>query len=328
MINRYIPLYIISFILALAVTAIVERRLIPLLSGRAAQPIYEDGPSWHSVKSGTPTMGGLAFLLAIATSSTVAIVITLGIGEGRVALSIITVIIYSILNAGVGIIDDTAKLKKKVNKGLSAKQKLLLQTLIAIGFLFARAYIFGDGTSVELPFGTLELGLFYYPLSLVLLLGIVNCANLTDGIDGLATGVSFTVCAVLFLLSAHVLPDTAIISASIMGICLGFMFFNIYPARIFMGDTGSLFLGAAAVSCAFSFKNPFLIAIIGIVYVIEGVSVILQVVFFKKTGKRLFKMAPLHHHFEKSGMSETKICLIAMIVTLLSSIPALILFTA
>jgi phospho-N-acetylmuramoyl-pentapeptide-transferase len=169
----------------------------------------------------------------------------------------------------------------------------------------------------------LDLGIFYYPLSLVLLLGIVNCANLTDGIDGLASSVALTIGSI-FLLVSSINIDVSILSSALIGGTLGFLLFNAHPARIFMGDTGSLFLGALAVCLAFSIGNPMIIILIGGVYVIEGISVILQVAVYKATQKRVFKMAPLHHHLEKCGMEESRICTLAVLVTLILSSFALL----
>jgi phospho-N-acetylmuramoyl-pentapeptide-transferase len=240
-------------------------------------------------------------------------------GNDSAAESLLLILLFSLMNALIGVIDDIAKLKKQKNKGLSPLQKIIGQLASAVVFLVLRAQLFGNTTSVEFSFGRLELGVFYYPLAVLLLLGIVNCANLTDGIDGLASSVAFTVGVSIFYFSAFSYPEAAVSSVMLVGASLGFLFFNINPAKIFMGDTGSLFLGALAVSAAFSLKNPFLIIPVCSVYVIEGISVILQVAFYKATGKRLFKMAPVHHHLERLGMSETKICMIAMTLTLATS---------
>ncbi len=326
MLDRYFPLYVIVFLLSLVITAFAEKRLIPLLSGRAKQPIYEDGPKWHLSKSGTPTMGGLAFLTAIGISLLFSALFMFANNEAEVALSILIALIYSALNALVGIFDDLTKLKKKENKGLTPLQKLLLQTFLAVLFLYARRAFIGDQGIFAFSFGTVDLGLFYYPIAAIMLVGIVNCANLTDGIDGLATGVAFSVGVVLFYISAALFFDAAVIASSVIGASVGFLVFNIHPAKIFMGDTGSLFFGALLISTLFSLQNPMLAVLICGVYVIEGVSVIIQVVYYKATKKRLFKMAPIHHHLEKSGMSENKICMIAIILTFIMSIPAFIIF--
>ena len=189
----------------------------------------------------------------------------------------------------------------------------------------ARKYYLGDSTLISLGTIRIDFGYFYYPFAMILLLGITNCANLTDGIDGLCSSVSTTIGAVFFLLSCFTHFDVAIVSLLLFSISISFLLFNSHPAKIFMGDTGSLFIGALAGSIAFAFNDPVSVIFIGGVYVIEGISVILQVLFFKVNGKRLLKMAPLHHHLEKCGMSENKICIFAILVTLLCSILSIIL---
>lgn len=320
-------LYIAVILCTLLLTAIIEKRLIPLLSGRASQPIYKDGPNWHLSKSGTPTMGGVGFLIAtlLPLGITGALII-LRSDNKTTGISILISLIYAVANSLIGILDDLTKLRRRDNAGLTPMQKILFQLLFAIIFLMARAHYLGDNGIIRFSFGNIDLGFLYYPLAIVMLLGIVNCANLTDGIDGLASFVAFAIGIAFFYISALNSPDTALISSSLIGACGGFLFFNMHPAKIFMGDTGSLFLGALTVCCAFSLGNPLLIILIGVVYVIEGVSVILQVFYFKMSGKRLFKMAPLHHHLEKCGFSESKICAIAMILTLFLSIPAFMLY--
>ena len=324
--DKYFPLYLFVFLLSLLVTALIERRLIHALSGKAAQPIYADGPSWHLKKTGTPTMGGVAFIIAVALSLCASAAFLYFAKEYDEAVSIVISALFAIANALVGLADDLTKLKRKKNAGLSPMQKLVCQTVIAILFLLSRKLLLSDTTELAFSFGKIDLGGFYLPLSIIAILGTVNCANITDGIDGLASGVAFSIGTVLFYISASLFSDVAIVSSCMMGAAIGFLIFNIHPAKIFMGDTGSLFFGALAVSGVFSLKNPLIMLFIGGVYLIEGASVILQVVYFKLTGKRIFKMAPLHHHLEKSGMSETKICMLAIILTFLLSIPAFILY--
>ena len=312
-------------IFTLILTVIIERLIIPLLSARASQPIYEGGPSWHLSKSGTPTMGGAAFILAsLLTLGIASVFLT---AENRTAaISVLISLIYAFANSLVGIADDLTKIHRRDNAGLTPMQKIFLQLILAIIFLMARAHYLGDSTSIVFSFGKIDLGFLYYPFAILMLLGIVNCANLTDGIDGLAASVAFVIGIVLFFIGLLSSPDTALLSSALIGASLGFLFFNLHPAKVFMGDTGSLFLGALAVSCSFTLKNPLIMILIGGVYVIEGVSVILQVLCFKISGKRILKMAPLHHHLEKSGYGETKICILAMILTLLLSIPAFIIY--
>ena len=320
MLDKYFPFYALVFFTTLILTALIEKRFIPYLKIKAQQPIYNEGPSWHQAKSGTPTMGGVAFLSASIISLLPASVILL-INESFTSfISIILTIGFALGNAAIGIIDDITKLRRKKNAGLSPTQKLFLQFVICILFLTLRAWLLDTGTSLSFSFGKIELGFFFYPFSIFIMLGLINSANLTDGIDGLASSVAFAVGISLFYISASLIPELAFVSSSIVGATVGFLLFNIHPAKIFMGDAGSLLLGAIAVGCAFSLSNPLFVLIIGIVYIIEGFSVVIQVVSFKIWKKRVFKMAPLHHHLEKCGFEENKICLIAMIATLIFSL--------
>ncbi len=326
MLDKYFPLYIFVFIASFVITAIAEKRLIPALSKSAKQPIYKDGPSWHLKKSGTPTMGGVAFLLAATVTILATSAFSLFFISDEVATALIISLVYAVANALIGVIDDLKKLKRKENEGLTPRQKMLLQLFSAVLFLLLRRVLLNSSTSLAFSFGDIELGIFYYPLALFVLLGIVNCANLTDGIDGLASSVAFAVGVSFFYVSAALNVETSVLSAAVIGISVAFLIFNLHPAKIFMGDTGSLFFGALISSCAFTLNNPILLIFIAGVYVIEGVSVIIQVCYFKLTHKRIFKMAPLHHHLEKCGWSENKICIVAMIVTFVFSIPAYIFY--
>ena len=316
--HKYI-LYILVFFFSLILTVIIEAKLIPTLKERAKQPIYEGGPYWHLSKNGTPTMGGIAFLVAI--SICLFAVALLLINSERYIDNGISVLITLL----IGIFDDLMKLHRKQNAGLSPLQKLGLQTILAVLFLMSREHFLRDSTTISL--GTLEinLGLFYYLFAIITLLGIINCANLTDGIDGLAASVATTIGIVFFIIGYNLTSEASVLSAALVGGALGFLFFNSHPAKIFMGDTGSLFLGALTVGIAFSLRNPILIIPIGIVYVIEGCSVILQVIVYKLTKKRLFKMAPIHHHLEKNGLNENRICVIGVITTLIFSAMSLFL---
>ena len=306
---------LISFVL----TAVLEKILIPVLSKCAKQPIYEDGPSWHLSKSGTPTMGGLAFIaVAVPILCTLSFYL-ISVKKSESALTLIFALAFALLNSAVGVIDDLTKLRNKQNAGLTPKQKLILQFLIAVLYLILLIKVLHIPTSVSFPFGNIDLGFLYLPVMAVMLVGIVNCANLTDGIDGLASSVALTAAISLIAITHNEIPEVSYTCFSIIGISAGFLIFNFHPAKIFMGDTGSLFLGALIAAQAMSLKNPFAIIALCSVYVIEGVSVILQVFFYKATEKRLFKMAPLHHHFEKSGFTEVGICALAVTVTIVFS---------
>ena len=317
--NNYI-LFLAVFVSSLLITVFLEHKLIPLLSKRAKQPIYAEGPNWHLKKQGTPTMGGVAFTIAISlTLFSSSLFFIYSKSDYNSGIGVLITALFAIGNSLIGVFDDITKLLRKQNAGLTPMQKIVLQSILAVLFLMSRRHFFNDRTAIKFSFGELNLGLLYYPFAIILILGIVNCANLTDGIDGLASSVSAAIGIVFISICADDLVHTSVVAIALVGGMLGFLFFNCNPAKIFMGDTGSLFLGAMAVGLAFSTSNPIIIVLIGSVYVIEGISVILQVIYYKLTRKRLFKMAPLHHHLEKCGIDENKICVAMVILTLLCS---------
>ncbi len=311
-------LFLLTLVLTCVGTVLISRRLIPYLkSKKMGQKILDIGPRWHKSKEGTPTMGGLAFLAASAIAVAVIAVLAPVYYSVKQLLPFFIVYAYGLLNGLIGIIDDRAKLRKKQNEGLTAPQKFLLQLIAAALFLIALTLTGVISTSLVIPFfGVVELGFFYYVIALLLLTGVVNAVNLTDGIDGLASSVTFVVglffAAISYLFVVSDLPSAStplsLVSAVLIGSTVGFLVYNFYPARVFMGDTGSLFLGGLVVGGAFLMGAPLLVILFGIVYICETASVILQVLYFKLThGKRLFLMAPIHHHFEKCGWSEVKI---------------------
>lgn len=312
--------YILLLLLSFGASALLTGALIPKLKKSAKQPIYNEGPTWHMKKSGTPTMGGIGFIIPVCLCISVLAALYFINGDEDIGISLALTVLFCFANALVGVADDTTKLKRSENGGLTPKQKLVLQGIISIAYLAARAIMLNDGTEIYLGKISLDMGILYYPFALLFLLGMINCANLTDGIDGLASSVSFTISAFTFAISLARFSDSTAVSAVALGGILGFILFNIHPAKIFMGDTGSLFLGAIAASYAFSTKSLIAYLLIGIVYVIEGASVILQVTHFKATGKRIFKMAPLHHHLEKCGFDESTICLYAILATFACSL--------
>ncbi len=321
--------YILTLILTAGLTAVILRFLIPYLKSRKlGQKILDIGPRWHKSKEGTPTMGGLSFLIAFTLIA--AIMLTVMILRGQTETENLPVVIatglFALLNGAIGIIDDRTKFSKGKNEGLLSWQKYLLQLVVAILYVAALSHFDFISTDVYIPFvkTTLSLGWLYYPLAILLLTGVVNSVNLTDGIDGLASSITAVVAA-FFSAVAFTFGSLSlgIFSAATLGGCLGFLVYNFYPARVFMGDTGSLFLGGLAVGMAFMASNPLIIVVVGLVYLLETLSVMLQVTYFKLThGKRLFKMSPIHHHFEKSGWSEIKIVSVFTAVTLILSILA------
>ena len=301
-------IFSLSLILSLVITLILEKKFIPFLMRiKMGQVILEIGPRWHKSKEGTPTMGGIFFITAIS-------LVTLLLGSfysyksGN--WSVIITLIMMFLFGVIGFIDDYTKFVKKQNKGLTALQKLILQFIVSSLYIGAMAYFGYINTSLDLPFTDkfLELGPLYYVLSVIFITFIVNSVNLTDGIDGLAGSVTLVI-AVLFSALAFIFKDIPLLAlvGSVIGGLIGFLYYNINPARIFMGDTGSLYLGGFVVGVAYIFNCPFLIFFAGLWYIIETVSVMLQVASFQLFGKRIFKMTPIHHHFEMLSWSEHKI---------------------
>lgn len=326
MLDKHFPLYIAIFFLSFLLTVLFEKIMIPSLTNHAKQPIYEEGPKWHMKKSGTPTMGGVGFLIAVSVSLLISSFFLFGKTDSKALLSLLICQFYAVLNALVGVIDDIKKLKKHKNKGLTPTEKLILQFAFAVLFLFLRKVFLNESTAISFSFGSVDLGFFYYPISVIILLGVINFANLTDGIDGLASSVAFSCGVSLFYIAAALNTEAASIAAAVIGASIGFLVFNLHPAKIFMGDTGSLYFGALISSSAFILNNPLIIVFVAGVYVLEGLSVILQVASYKITGKRIFKMAPVHHHLEQHGWSENRICIVAMLLTFIFSVPAYIFY--
>ncbi len=304
--------YVAAALLAFLFTALSEYFLVPALRRlHLAQPILEIGPSWHLSKAGTPTLGGLGFIAGIGASALCCGVFLFFRRENSALNAVSLLYLFAVLSGGIGFFDDYCKLRKKENKGLSAWQKYLLQLLAAALFLFlARALSLVD-TGVRLPVSgkILQLGIFYYPLALLYITGIENAFNLTDGVDGLLSSLTGVLAVFLILLGVRGAgADVAFCGALLLGAMLGFLIFNLHPAKVFMGDTGSLFLGGMVSAAGILTGEAILLLFAGGVMVIETASVVLQVVYFKfSKGKRLFRMAPLHHHFEKCGWSEERV---------------------
>ena len=303
------PKIVMAIVISFIVASILGPIIIPLLHKlKFGQNIRQEGPKSHLKKAGTPTIGGLIFIFA--TIITMFIMVGNPTDEAMIAL-------YSFVGFGfVGFLDDLLKIIKKKNEGLTSGQKMIL-LLIVSGFLTWYAYKY-IGTSINIPFlnGQINFGLFYIPFVMFYFAGVTNAVNLTDGLDGLATSVTVLVTTFLGIISynlGHI--SLAIFCVALAGALLAFLRFNAFPARVFMGDTGSLALGGAVAMVALILKMPLILVLIGIIYVIETLSVILQVASFKLTDKRIFKMAPIHHHFEQLGWSETKIVSVFSIIT-------------
>lgn len=319
---KIIASLVVTFLFALVIAPWV---LSELRRKHAAQHILEIGPKWHETKAGTPTMGGIIFIIPM-----VLVVLALGMdqmiaGDHRLTFSLI----FALLCGAIGLIDDSVKIFKARNKGLTVRQKTVTLMLIIALYLAAMYLMDYITLDVFIPFLNVRvnLGIFYFLIMLPAAFFYVNSVNLTDGLDGLVTGVTlpyaiaFSVIAILTHTTAQSNEGMAIFSTALIGGLLAFLVYNFYPAKVFMGDTGSLFLGGCVVALAFAYNMPILLLIAGIVYLVEGASVTLQVIFFKLThGKRLFKMAPIHHHFEMSGKSEVQIVLGMTLLSLLGAV--------
>ena len=295
-----------SFIL----TAVAGELLIPALRRlKAGQSIKEIGPTWHMTKQGTPTMGGLMFIIGIGVT-----ILVLGWGHMRRGeFSHLYVFLFALVFGVIGFIDDYQKVKRHQNTGLTAPQKFILQLAAAVAFLCLMRYEGLLSPNLYIPFWNTYVVLpwmVYLIFAAFVIVGTVNAVNITDGLDGLSTSVTLPV-AVFFTAVACIWPgygQMGLFSAALVGGLGGFLLYNRYPAKVFMGDTGSLFLGGAVAALAFAYDMPLVLILVGIVYICETLSDILQVGYFKLThGKRIFKMAPLHHHFEMCGWKETKV---------------------
>lgn len=321
-----IVLYCLAIVIAAVITGLLGYFMVPFLHKiKFGQTIREVGPSWHKNKQGTPTMGGIMFIIGSSVAAVICIAFLWLNGGAETQLMLVKVVAGALMAVGFGIVgflDDYISIKKHRNLGLTEIQKLILQFIIVGAYLLSVA-LAGGTTETVIPFlGSVDLGFFYYILAAVFIVGMVNAVNFTDGIDGLNTSVTLVV-ALVFSVIAMLLNcvGLSLYAAAIVGAMIGFLFWNANPAKVFMGDTGSLFLGGAVCALAFGVDMPILLILIGIIYIVEILSVVLQVTYFKIThGKRIFKMAPIHHHFEMCGWNENKICFVFSGVTLLAGI--------
>lgn len=321
-----IVLYCLAIVIAAVITGLLGYFMVPFLHKiKFGQTIREVGPSWHKNKQGTPTMGGIMFIIGSSIAAVICIAFLWLNGGAETQLMLVKVMAGALMAVGFGIVgflDDYISIKKHRNLGLTEIQKLILQFIIVGAYLLSVA-LAGGTTETVIPFlGSVDLGFFYYILAAVFIVGMVNAVNFTDGIDGLNTSVTLVV-ALVFSVIAMLLNRVglSLYAAAIVGAMIGFLFWNANPAKVFMGDTGSLFLGGAVCALAFGVDMPILLILIGIIYIVEILSVVLQVTYFKIShGKRIFKMAPIHHHFEMCGWNENKICFVFSGVTLLAGI--------
>lgn len=309
-------------------TALAERILIPILrSHKVGQKILDIGPRWHKSKEGTPIMGGIGFILAILVAVAGFFVYAALQGEASHYIPLALTVAFAVANGAVGFFDDYRKLVKKQNEGLTRKQKLVLQFAITAGYLCVMGYTGNLPSEVIIPLINLPIrGFVWYILAAILAVGVINGANFTDGIDGLASSVTCVIgifLAVFAMLAGNL--GLSVVGGAIIGATLGFLLYNFHPARVFMGDTGSLFLGGIVMGAIFQTGNPLLLFLVCGVYILELLSSLLQILYYKATKKRFFKMAPVHHHFEKCGWGENKIVLVFSLVELAFCILAFIL---
>ena len=314
---------------AFLLTLLFGRIALPILRAKkAGQPINEYVHA-HQSKAGTPTMGGIAFVPAfLAVMAGVAVfAVTANMRRGETLIPVALVCLYGLANSAIGFVDDYFKLLRRHNEGLTEKQKFLLQVVAAAAFLAMMAITGNLTTELHIPFTDIrwELSWFAYPIYLIVMVGFVNATNITDGLDGLASSICATVTVFMMVTGVFAFVETlddrdiytGVMGAALLGCVLGFLVYNHHPAKMFMGDTGSLFLGAVIMGCGIMAGELLLFVLAGFMFVIEMLSSLLQRTYYKLThGKRIFKMAPLHHHFEKCGWKETDIVWVFTLVSL------------
>lgn len=305
--NMLLPLIVSILIAGLSGIYIIPK----LRELKFGQTVRDEGPQSHLSKNGTPTMGGIMMVLAMVVTT----LLFAGINYSTIIL------LTSMLGFGlVGFLDDYIKVVKKRSLGLTAKQKIVLQVLFAVLLPTVQYFTNSDSSNLIIPFTekTLNLGILYIPFMAFVMIGTVNAVNLTDGLDGLSSTVTVIV-SIFFVVMASIAghAELSVFSLSVIGSCLGFLIHNKYPAKVFMGDTGSMALGGAVVGMALLTNSALMIPIVGGIYFAEALSVIIQVVSFKTRGKRVFKMAPIHHHFEQCGYKETKVVKLFAVISIL-----------
>lgn len=296
----------ISFLIVIILGPI----FIPMLTKfKFGQTVRDDGPKTHLQKNGTPTMGGILMMAAILIT---------GLTRSKVSSDMMVGLICIIGFGFVGFVDDFIIIKMKRSLGLKPWQKIVMQLALALYVSYYQYTTSPSATQLAIPFtdAVINLGPLYIPIMTFIIIGIVNAVNLTDGLDGLASGVTLIVAAFFMIYAGNIgNTDVAVLAAATVGACLGFLGFNSYPAKIFMGDTGSMALGGAVVAFAVLTNSILIIPLVGGIYFAEAISVIMQVSYYKLTKKRIFKMAPIHHHFEQCGWPETRVVFVFWIVT-------------
>ena len=330
--------FLVATFAAFLITAMSGYVFIPWLRKlKYGQTINEIGPTWHQSKQGTPTMGGLMFFVGTLVGVIAGYSLLLNSEPTLMqetyqnqSISLLISVITALAFGFIGFVDDYIKVVKKRNLGLTEKQKLVLQFAVTVAFLLAQYMIGHINTAITIPWiGVVDLGYFYYPIVFAGITFMVNAVNLTDGIDGLCSSVTFIVALGFFMISAsYGYYANSIFACALAGALAGFLVWNFYPAKVFMGDTGSMFLGGSVVAMAWAVNRPEVLVLIGIIYTIEALSVVIQVTYFKLThGKRIFKMSPIHHHYEMSGWSEVKIvCVFSAVAIIFSGLAYLYMY--
>ena len=334
---------IVVGLLSFAIAAVSGKALIPFLHKlKFGQPIkVEFGPKWHESKQGTPTMGGILFMLSSVIAIAVGYVLyrMFAAPDGAEtadltnnALRILSCIVFCLLFGLIGFVDDFTKVARKHNDGLSPMQKIIFQVAVAAGWLLVMRLLGDTNTEINLSFVSFDIGFFYYPLMVLVILYLTNAVNLTDGVDGLCGTVTM-VNMLLYTVICSILAMTemTLFTIAIAGGCLGFLVWNLHPAKCFMGDTGSMYLGAAVTCVGLAAHQHLVLVLLALVYILEALSVMIQVTYFKYTkkkygeGRRIFKMTPIHHHFEMSGFSEYKIVITFSLFSLIAGVGGVLL---
>ena len=324
-----IPATVITAVISFGITALLGFVAIPALKRlKFGQTILDIGPAWHKSKNGTPTMGGVMFIAGVIISFVAGLAIMWAsgninmdeVGSQKLAKAI-SAVIMALLFGFVGFVDDLIKVKKKQNEGLKPMQKIIMQVLIIAAF-FTSHIIAGDtSTVITFPFlGQLDFGIFYYIVMGLGIIYLVNAVNLTDGVDGLCSSVTLVYCAAYVVICSLLgMSEMGLVSAAAGAGCLGFMVWNLHPAKVMMGDTGSMFLGGIVTAVGIGTGTEFVMVVCCAVYIWEALSVLIQMTYFKIThGKRLFKMTPIHHSFEIRGWKEGKIVAVFSLLELLA----------
>lgn len=315
--NFNIGILLISFFVSVVLGIVI----IPILRKlKVGQIERDDGPKSHLKKQGTPTMGGIIIIIAMVIVILGAYIYLTATSQGDTANKLLPMLILTLGFGVVGFIDDFKKLVLKNTKGLKPSYKMLGLLVISVSYVLYLVYGLNIETQTYIPIakGFIDLpAYFYIPFAILVILGTTNAINLTDGVDGLGASVSTIIITALTIMGInYFLPEISIFGSVAIGATLGFLLFNLHPAKVFMGDTGSLLLGGVISGLALYLKVPILLVVLALIPVLETISVMIQVLYFKKTGKRIFKMAPLHHHFELSGWSENKVVIVFSLITL------------